>query len=364
MAELRPHSLIERLQAIIDKLAANRPDERAAAVESLSELVAAIGGDAGGERIKQLAVELVRAIIREIETPLRRLVAERLSHDATIAPSIVMLLAADEIEVAWPVLAGSPVLQEPDLIAIANKATMQHRVAIAGRTDVGAALCDVLAAFGEKDVIGTMLANERAQISSAAFAVIVDLARQWPELEDPLAQRADLPAAIAFEMLSWIADALHGFLYRRISMAPSALREIVAAAADQVAKQLADGEGVVPGILGAMLGHWGKWGEAEIGGFVKLAAAGRLDLFEAALAEFAREPLRLVRAACRAQDYGDLATMCRAAGMNRSNFEAIVSALAAVQHPGHGALAAQAVTAFDTLSLQQARAARAMVPAY
>jgi hypothetical protein len=36
-----------------------------------------------------MAVELVRAIIREIESPLRLLVAERLAQDPNIAPSIV-----------------------------------------------------------------------------------------------------------------------------------------------------------------------------------------------------------------------------------------------------------------------------------
>ncbi len=358
-----PNTLIQRLQSIADRLAADHPDDRRVAVEHLSEFVAAIGLDAGDQRIRAMAVELVRAIIREIEAPLRRLVAERLSQEPNIAPSIVKLLAADEIEVSWPVLAGSPVLQEGDLIEVANQATIQHRVAIAGRMDVGLALSEALVAFREKDVVGTLLANERAQISNATFGVVCELARQWPELEDPLSQRADLPATFAYEMLSWITDALHGYLYKRIAMAPDALRDIVATAADQVARDLGTKDGVVTGVLGAMLGQWGQWGEDQVGGFVRLAESGRLDLFEVALAEHLAEPLRLVRRACRTADFGDLATMCRASGMNQLNFETIVVTLARL-HGNVGRPVTEALRAFDTLTLAQARGARAIVPGY
>lgn len=356
-------TLMQRLQSIVDKLAADRPEERRVAVEHLSEFVSTIGNDAETLRIRAMAVELVRAIIREIESPLRLLVAERLAQDPNIAPSIVKLLAADEIEVSWPILAGSPVLSEGDLIDVANKGTIQHRVAIAGRADVGLALSDALIAFREKDVVGTVLANERAQISEATYAVVCEMARQWPELEDPLSQRGDLPVAIAYEMLSWITDALHGYLYKRIAMAPDALREIVAAASDKVAADIAAKDGVVPGILGAMLGNWGTWAEDQVGGFVRLAEAGRLDLFEVALAEHLCEPLRLVRKACRTADFGELATMCRANGMSSTNFETIVMALAQLHDHG-GRPVAAAMRSFDSLSLAQARGARAIVPGY
>jgi len=358
-----PNTLIQRLQSIADRLAADHSDERRVAVEHLSEFVAAIGLEAGDHRIRAMAVELVRAIIREIEAPLRRLVAERLSQDPSIAPSIVKLLAVDEIEVSWPVLAGSPVLKESDLIDVASQATIQHRVAIAGRTDVGEALSEALVAFREKDVVGTLLANERAKISNATFGVVCELARQWPELEDPLTQRADLPAAFAYEMLSWITDALHGYLYKRISMAPGALRDIVANAADEVARGIGSKDDVVTGVIGAMLGQWGQWGEDQVGGFVRLAESGRLDLFEVALAEHVAEPLRLVRRACRTADFGELATMCRANGMNRSNFEAIIATLARL-HDAVGAPVAAALRAFDSMTLAQARGARALVPGY
>jgi len=70
-----------------------------------------------------------------------------------------------------------------------------------------------------------------------------------------------------------------------------------------------------------------------------------------------------VRRACRTADFGDLATMCRASGMNQLNFETIVVTLARL-HGNVDRPATEALRAFDSLTLAQARGARAIVPGY
>jgi hypothetical protein len=49
--------------------------------------------------------------------------------------------------------------------------------------------------------------------------------------------------------------------------------------------------------------------------------------------------------------------------MNRSNFEAIIATLARL-HDAVGAPVAAALRAFDSMTLAQARGARALVPGY
>lgn len=354
---MRPQSLIERLQTIIDRLAKDATGDRTAAVGELAEFVAAIGTEGPATRFQILAVELVRAIIREIETPLRRLVAERLSQDASVAPSVLRVLANDEIEVAWPVLSASRALGEADLIAIASSSSAAHRTAIAGRADVTLALSECLTSFGELDVLRTLLSNQSARISRETFAVIADLARGWPDLHDPLSRRADLPTVIAFEMLGWIADALHGFLYKRLSVDPGALRAIVAGAAEEAASRM-EADGRVFSLLDGMLGGWGTWQDDRVVGFLELVRAGRADLFEVALAQHLGEPLRLVRQACRDGQFGELALMCRARDMGRITFAAMLDALGADRR----AATDEGLRAFDNLTPTQAKAARSMRP--
>ncbi|MBL8806581.1 MAG: DUF2336 domain-containing protein [Rhodospirillales bacterium] len=354
---MQPQSLIERLQAIIDRLGKEATGDRHEAVGELAEFVAAIGAEGPATRFQILAVELVRAIIREIETPLRRLVAERLSHDPGVSKSVLRVLANDEIEVAWPVLTASQALGEADLIAIASSSSQAHRTAIAGRADVTLALSQCLASFGELDVLRALLSNESARISRETFAVVADLARGWPELHDPLSRRADLPAVIAYEMLGWIAEALHGFLFKRLSVDPGALRAVIAGAAEEAASRM-EADGRLFPLLDGMLGGWGTWPDDRVVGFLELVRAGRGDLFEVALAQHLGEPLRLVRRACRGGEFADLALMSRARDMGRVTFAAMLDALSA-EAP---AAVEEGLRAFDNLTVAQAKAARSMRP--
>jgi uncharacterized protein (DUF2336 family) len=356
---MQPQSLIQRLQTIIDRLGKDATGDRMEAVGELAEFVAAIGAEGPATRFQILAVELVRAIIREIEVPLRRLVAERLSLDASVSPSVVRVLANDEIEVAWPVLANSLALGEADLIAIANTSSTSHRTAIAGRADVTLAISQCLASFGERDVIRTLVSNQGAAISRETFAVIADLARGWPDLHDPLSRRADLPAVLAYEMLGWIAEALHGFLFKRLSVDPGALRAVIASAAEEAAHRM-ESDGRIFSLLDGMLGGWGGWQDDRIAGFLELVRAGRRDLFEVALAQHLGEPLRLVRRACRGADFGELALMARARDMGRVTFAAMLDALAA--EAGDARAAEEGLRAFDNVTPSQAKAARSMRP--
>lgn len=359
---MQPQSLIHRLQSIIDRLGPDGKADRREAVEHLAEFVAAIATDSPTTRFQILAVELVRAIIREIEIPLRRLIAERLAHDPAVAPSVVRILANDDIDVAWPILAQSAALGEADLIEIASAKSAGHRTAIAGRADVSLAISQCLASFGEREVVRTLVANDRAEISRETFAIIADLARGWPELQDPLSRRDDLPAVLAFEMLDWVAEALQMFLFKRLAIDEGALREVIADAVDDAAIRMAK-DGHVFALLEDMLGGWGGWQENQVVGFLKLVEVGRLDLFEVAMAQFCGEPLRVIRKACRGTDFGDLAVMCRASEVGRITFAAILDAIAAGR-PDAVAAAHEAMRTFDTVSSGQARAIRSMRPDY
>jgi len=359
---MQPDSLVQRLQSIVDRLGPNGKADRREAVEHLAEFLAAIAAEGPATRFQILAVELVRAIIREIEVPLRRLVAERLANEPGVAPSVLRVLANDDIDVAWPILAGSLVLGEADLIGIANASGTGHRTAIAGRAEVSVAISQCLASFGEREVIHALVSNGGARISRETFAIIADLARGWPELQAPLSQREDLPAVVAYDMLNWVAEALHGFLYRRLSVDADALRKIVADAVDDAAARMAE-DGHAFALLEGMLGSWGTWHEDRIIGFLQLAKAGRGDLFEVALAEYFKEPLRLVRRACRAEEFGDLAVMCRANDIGGVTFAAMLETLCRGREEAAAAIA-EGMRAFETVSPGQARAIRSMRPDY
>ena len=74
-------------------------------------------------------------ISKDMEVAVRRDLANTLAALPTAPHAIVYQLAHDEISVAEPVIAQSPVLEDDDLIDIANTKGQEYLEAIAGAPD-------------------------------------------------------------------------------------------------------------------------------------------------------------------------------------------------------------------------------------
>ena len=59
------------------------------------------------------------------------------------------MLANDDIEVAYPILAFNKVLQDADLIEVIRHRTLEHQLVIAIREDVSEAVSDALVRTGK-----------------------------------------------------------------------------------------------------------------------------------------------------------------------------------------------------------------------
>ncbi len=153
-----------------------------------------------------IAADLLIELLRNSDESLRASAALRLST-LSEAPSLVLrFLARDTLAVARPILEDSPALDAFDLIQIANCATTEHRIIIAGRRDVPEPLSDALARFQEPAVIGALLRNRHARFADATMGVLVAFAREHRGIIKTLCRREEMrpsDAAIVF----WWADA-------------------------------------------------------------------------------------------------------------------------------------------------------------
>src|ERR1700749_1565030 len=91
------------------------------------------------DRERSLMTEILRQLINDVETSVRRALAEKLAKqpDAPHAPrDLVLSLANDEIAVAHVILEHSEVLRDEELIEIIHHRTLEHQLAIAVRKSV------------------------------------------------------------------------------------------------------------------------------------------------------------------------------------------------------------------------------------
>ncbi|MCZ8133481.1 MAG: hypothetical protein O9248_00395, partial [Rhodobacteraceae bacterium] len=99
-----------RLKNVLDNLESGLEDNHSKVATGLAEVIVELGANPGLSRYHALAQELVRAVVREIETPIRIEIAKRLARETDVAREITRILANDQIEVAWPILEGCATL--------------------------------------------------------------------------------------------------------------------------------------------------------------------------------------------------------------------------------------------------------------
>ena len=89
-----------------------------------AQLVDALGAlylvpdDVANPRKRTLMLEILRHVIHDVEMQVRRKLALQLANKSDPPHDLILMLANDVIEVAFPILEGSPILTDEDLLAI------------------------------------------------------------------------------------------------------------------------------------------------------------------------------------------------------------------------------------------------------
>jgi len=84
-------------------------------------------------QVRDLIGSVFLSIVTEAERDIRRRLAEKIAPAPWVPAALINVLALDEIEIAAPIIADSPVLQDHDLIRLLVEATLDHQIAVARR---------------------------------------------------------------------------------------------------------------------------------------------------------------------------------------------------------------------------------------
>ncbi|MBX9992839.1 DUF2336 domain-containing protein [Phreatobacter oligotrophus] len=158
-----------------------------------------------------LFTEIVTTVMRKLNPEQRPQVTESLAPEARVPRDLALALAADEdIAVARPILAHSPVLTETDIITLAETTGDDHLQAIATRAFLSSRVTDVLIDRGSNRVLRTISTNTGAEVSAEGMTRMVARARTDEDLCLCLADRGDLPPAVIDELETMICARLSG----------------------------------------------------------------------------------------------------------------------------------------------------------
>jgi uncharacterized protein (DUF2336 family) len=309
-------------QALIKLAATRSPEGREAVFRTVSQLLLDYGGERS-ERERNLAGDILRHLLGEVERSLRWELASRLATRSEVPQSLIAALAMDEIEVAEVVLRDSPLLNDPVLIEIIYNKAEEHALAIARRRSLSAQVSQALIDTESIRVITAVIENAGADLTADMLEFLIDEARTQDLYHDPLVHRADLPEALARRLHQWVAEPIKRHICARYDLDPAVLESELAAAID-VSLVAAPSAGRRTSKARVLVERLHAKGALDHRFLLGALYRGNFEVFKEGLIELTALDPCLVGRILHDRDPRGLAVICRLLGADSRAFENMV----------------------------------------
>jgi uncharacterized protein (DUF2336 family) len=358
-------------ESLLELAKSRSPADRERLLLGIVELCDADDGAAAAasSQVQALLNSIFLGLVAGAEREIRKRLADKLSTAEWAPPALVNVLALDEIEIARPVIAASPVLKDPDLIRLLVEATIEHQIEVARRPNLGPGVVEAILQAGEPAVMTALAGNRSAALAPAGMRRLVAAAREVASLREPLSRHPQLTGELAMQLYIWVGRALRQSLAERFRLDPK-LIEAALAQSVQEAHGAAPGNGQGVIVLARdsqreameqrLIEKLYDAGQLRAGYLVRALQEGRLSLFSFALATLGRFEADHVQRVIDSDRPELLGLACAAVGIDRSVFPSILEMIRALNggRPGGGPEGARrAIGAFGPVNPQIAATA-------
>ena len=217
------------------------PDERVRILLG-RRLAGLVPGLVGEEQrlLQRQTYETLTGLVADMAVRVRAAVADVLKDMPQAPRALILRLAQDQaVMVSAPIIRFSPLLTTEDLLSLIAEARSSGIVmAVAGRAGIDAQVSDAVAATADSAAINALLSNRTAQIREATLDALIDRATGHVEWHEPLVHRPTLPPRAASALAEIVAGHLLEVLAERADLPPALAKEMrqrlaVRLAADQ-----------------------------------------------------------------------------------------------------------------------------------
>lgn len=281
------------VRELAEQLAAERSAERRSQVATILGTAFANGALSEAERL--VAIKIFEHLARDVATEVRRALSEHIKSCPLLPRAIAQTLAQDIESVAIPVLRYSTVLTEDDLRAIIAEGSAAKQIAIAERKSVEEAVAEALVGTGNRDVVGTLLANVGARINETSLQTVVDAFGDDRVIQALLVDRPRLPATVTARLVGLISGELQERLVARHGL-PEVLAEDLARHGEERALLEAISPATSLREMAAIVGRLRDEDALTPTLLLRALCAGKLDFFGAGIAALARIAILNARA--------------------------------------------------------------------
>ena len=366
-------------ESLFDLAKSRQPADRERLLLAIADLC---DSPHAGEAMKTHAIQsllssIFMSLVVEAERDIRHRLSQKLASADWAPNALVNVLALDDIEIARPIIAKSPVLKDLDLVRLLVEATIEHQIEVARRPNLSQAVISAILEQAEPAVLTALAGNHTAELSPADMEELVEAAHAIAAMRTPLSQHPKLTGQLAKRLYLWVGLALRQGLAERFRLDVAILDQALAAAVAESHNAVTpettprtSREGEREAMEQRLVDKLHAAGQLRPGYLVRALREGRLGLFASALAMLGRFDARQVQATIDSDRPELLALACAAVGIDRSVFPDILEMTRTLNdgRPGGGAEGARkASVAFAPVSAEVAgaafrQAARALAP--
>ncbi|HEX8233127.1 MAG TPA: DUF2336 domain-containing protein [Caulobacteraceae bacterium] len=323
-------TVADQARSLLELAQARTPAARERLLLAVADLCenARSSGALDTHAVRPLLSDIFLTLVAEAEHDIRRRLSEKLARAEWPPRALINILALDDIEIARPVIASSPILADADLLAILLKATVEHQIAVARRPALSAEVVDALLRQEEPAVLAALAGNDTADIGAEGMARLVGASRRSAALRSPLARHPRLTADLAERLYLWVGQSLQAALVSRFRLKPEALGPLLGEAVRDAYSQPLGAEDAAPAAAPPdaeqeamerrLIEKLHAAGQLRPGYLMRALREGKLSLFELALAKLGGFTAEDVRRAVSANQPELLALACSAVGLDRS----------------------------------------------
>jgi uncharacterized protein (DUF2336 family) len=279
------------------------------------------------------AAEGAMIMLLDDPSPLvRRALAEVFAGCAEAPAIVVHALANDQPDVAEPILKGSPLLLDADLVEAVAAGEPERQTAIAVRANLPCSVSAAIAEVGSAEACLTLLENHKAETVPFSLDRIVERFGHLAVIRDAILARADLAAPTRQALVVKLSETLAEFVTSREWLAEERARRITREACEKATIALAAES--MEGEVRPLVRHLRESGQLTAGLILRSLLSGNTGLFEEALADLAQVPLNRAIGIVHDRRGAGFRALYNKAGLPPAVFPAFREALEAMREEG------------------------------
>lgn len=311
-----------RLNRLVDLAKETSSDKRRELLREVTDVFLDNAHDCSDAE-KSYFGEIINKVATGMDAAVRKHLAARLSNNPNAPHTLIRGFAMDEAEIAREVLCKSPVLQDEDLISIAETGNQEKIGAMALRPAIPEIVSEAIVQHGDDAAVSELVSNSGAKVSRGTFRKVMERAESSAVLQAPLVNRQDLPADMVNELFTFVKAELREQVQKRMDAIPvEELERALQDAEREVASELrqlraADRKATV------YVGEMFQQRKLNEGLLIQLVKAGKTAELIHAFARLAEVDVRTIKRLFNARNIEGIAIICRSLRFERGTFSTI-----------------------------------------